>query len=65
MEIKQSIKLENFRQIVTKLPQDRINKLALSLNNCRDKETLNCKQLTTQKFEIASIYQNLEERALN
>ncbi len=37
MEIKQSIKLENFRQIVTKLPQDRIKKLALSLNNCRDK----------------------------
>jgi len=56
MEIKQSIKLEKFRQIVTKLPQDRINKLSLCLNNCRDKETLNCKQLTTQKFEIASIY---------
>jgi len=56
MEIKQSIKLEKFRQIVTKLPQDRINKLSLCLNNCRDKETLNFKQLTTQKFEIASIY---------
>ena len=58
MEIKQSIKLDNLKQIVTKLPRDRINKLALSLSNYRDKTPtpLNCLQSRSQKFEIASIY---------
>jgi hypothetical protein len=78
MELRAKLKFDNFSKVFTKLPKERMSKIALSLTKNRSKtpdqtqgETgstllaLKQPEIKYKKLEIASIYQNIEESAIN